>query len=144
MRISKKCQYALKAVFELAIRNSDRPLKIQQVASAQRIPVRFLEVILNELKHGGYVESRRGNDGGYILARNAEGLTVREVIEYIQGPISVAPEDDRAPFSGSQAFGELWQEVNSAVRQVCDNRTFADLAESERARRNRRVVNYSI
>ena len=76
MRISKKCQYALRAVFELAVRNTGQPVKIQQIAGAQNIPPRFLEVILNQLRHAGFVESRRGNEGGYMLAPGAEELTV--------------------------------------------------------------------
>ena len=148
MKISKKCQYALKAIFELAWRNSGEPVKTRDVADAQRISPRFTEIILNELKHGGFVESRRGNEGGYLLARNAREMTVREVVEYIEGPISVAPDaakDDReTAFPGNEAFKELWQEVNDAVCEVCDNKTFAELVEFERAKRDRHVANYSI
>ncbi len=148
MKISKKCQYALKAIFELAWRNSGEPVKTRDVADAQRISPRFTEIILNELKHGGFVESRRGNEGGYLLARNAREMTVREVVEYIEGPISVAPDaakDDReTAFLGNEAFKELWQEVNNAVCEVCDNKTFAELIEFERAKRDRCVANYSI
>jgi Rrf2 family protein len=107
-----------------------------------------MEVILNELKHGGFVESKRGNEGGYMLARNAKELTVGEVVEYVQGPISVAPDVARAPgnalFFGDEAFKQLWREVNSAVSEVCENRTFADLVEFERAKRGRCAPNYSI
>ncbi|MHC4807793.1 MAG: RrF2 family transcriptional regulator, partial [Planctomycetota bacterium] len=92
MRISKKCRYALRAIFELALRDSGQPVKIHEIAGAQNVPPRFLEVILNELRHAGFVDSRRGNGGGYMLARDAKDLTVGEVIEYIQGPISVAPD----------------------------------------------------
>ena len=148
MKISKKCQYALKAVLELARRNTGQPTKTHDIANAQRISPRFTEIILNELKHGGFVESRRGNEGGYMLARDPAELTVREVIEYIQGAISVAPEAVRdagnsASF-GNEAFKELWQEVNNAVSQVCRNKTFDDLVEFERAKRSKCVPNYSI
>ena len=148
MKISKKCQYALKAIFELAWRNSGEPVKTHDLADAQRISPRFTEIILNELKHGGFVESRRGSEGGYLLARNAREMTVREVIEYIEGSISVAPDivkdNEGAVFPGNEAFKELWQEVNNAVCEVCDNTTFADLVEFERAKRDRCVANYSI
>ena len=111
MKISKKCQYALKALFELAWRNSGKPVKTHRIAAAQRMSTRFTEIILNELKHGGFVESKRGNEGGYMLARDAESLTVREVIEYIQGPISLVPDAAKpngdASFLGNEAFREL-------------------------------------
>ena len=148
MKISKKCQYALKAVFELAWRNSGWPVKTQKIANAQQISLRFTEIILNELKHGGFVESRRGNEGGYMLARDAGDLTVREIIEHIEGPISVAPDVSKAlgnaSFLGDEAFKEFWQEVNNAVSEVCDNKTFADLVEFERAKRNKCALNYNI
>ena len=148
MKISKKCQYALKAIFELAWRNPGEPVKAHDIANAQRISPRFMEIILNELKHGGFVESRRGNEGGYLLVRDAGDLTIREVIEYIQGPVSVAPDAEKnvgnPAFLGNGAFRKLWQEVNNAVCEVCDSKTFADLVEFERAKRNRCVSNYSI
>lgn len=148
MKISKKCQYALKAVFELAWRNTGKPIKTSSIADAQRMSPRFTEIILNELKHGGYVESRRGNAGGYLLARDAASLTVREVIECIQGPISLAPEVTEgvanAAFLGNEAFRELWEQVNRAVCEVCDGRTFADLVEFERVARDSSAANYCI
>jgi len=148
MKISKKCQYALKAVFELAWRNTGEPVKTYSIADAQRMSPRFTEIILNELKHGGYVESRRGNSGGYLLARDPANLTVREVIEYIQGPISLVPEategGTNAALLGNEAFRELWEEVNRAVCEVCEGRTFADLVQFERAARDNSAVNYCI
>jgi len=148
MKISKKCQYALKALFELAWRNTDKPVRTHSIADAQRMPSRFTENILNELKHGGFVESRRGKEGGYILARDTRDLTVREVIEHVQGPISLVPDATKATgdqsFWGNEAFTELWQEVNNAVSEVCNNKTFAELVEFERDKRDKSAVNYSI
>lgn len=148
MKLSRKCQYALKAVFELAWRNTGRPVKTCRIAEAQQMSTRFTEIILNELKHGGYVESRRGNAGGYLLARDPADVTVREVIEYIQGPISLVPEategGPNVAFLGNEAFKELWQQVNDAVCEVCDGKTFADLVELERAARDSSAVNYCI
>ena len=67
MAITQKCQYALRAIYELA-RRGEGPCKIGAVAEAQGIPVRFLENILNSLKGAGFVDSARGKDGGYFLA----------------------------------------------------------------------------
>jgi len=149
MRISKKCQYALRAVFELAMRDPGLPVKIHEIAGAQNIPPRFLEVILNQLRHAGFVDSRRGKEGGYMLARAAEGLTVGEVIRYIQGPISMTTGDERkankgASFYGEYALEQLWENVNNAVSKVCDNTTFAELIEYEKAKKTASVPNYSI
>ena len=144
MKISKKCQYALKAIFELAWRDQAEPIRTQKIADAQHVSLRFMEIILNELKHGGFVESRRGNEGGYMLARDARELTVREIIEYVEGPISLAQNRDDTASVGNEAFAELWQEVNNAIGGVCDKRTFANLVEFERAKRNKCALNYSI
>ena len=144
MKISKKCQYALKAVFELAWRDQDEPIRTQKIADAQHVSLRFMEIILNELKHGGFVESKRGNEGGYMLARDAQDLTVREIVEYIEGPISLAQNSDDTASVGNEAFTELWQEVNNAVGEVCESKGFADLVEFERVKREKCALNYSI
>ena len=67
------------------------PMKIAEIAEREQIPIRFLEVILNQLKGGGFVQSRRGAEGGYRLARPADQLTVGEIMRYVDGPI--APVD---------------------------------------------------
>lgn len=149
MRIPKKCQYALRAVFELALHQPGQPMKIHEVAGAQNIPPRFLEVILNQLRHAGFVDSRRGNEGGYMLARSVEELTVGEVIRYIQGPISmITDEVERANkseyFYGDHAFKQLWDNVNNAITQVCNKTTFAELIEYEKAKKTKPVPTYSI
>jgi Rrf2 family protein len=147
MRFSKKCQYALRAVFELALRDTGQPVKIQQVAGAQNIPPRFLEVILNQLRHAGLVESRRGSEGGYMLAQAAENLTVGEIIRCIQGPIRFAVDYSNGTKGisfGDHAFAQLWQKVNGAVEGICDTTTVAELVEYERINGAACVPNYYI
>ena len=147
MKISKKCQYALKALFELAWRDTGEAVKTQSIAHAQRMSVRFTEIILNDLKHGGFVESRRGSEGGYMLARESRNIRIGEVVEYVDGPISfdAGAWGDRtdAP-AGSDAFGQFWREVNEALSQASNRRTLADLVEFENALRKHTVPNYSI
>ena len=148
MKISKKCQYALRAIFELAARNREIPVKVREIARAQRVSVRFLEVILNELKHGGFVESRRGNHGGYILSREPQELTVGEVLESVEGPISIAPNGDAYTLTGDcfgdLAFGKMWQEATIAVTQVFVSKTFAELVEYEQNQKYQNMPSYCI
>ncbi len=145
MKISKKCQYALKAVFELAWREQDEPVKTQEIADAQHISLRFIEIILNELKRGGFVVSKRGKEGGYKLAKDARRLTVLEIIEYIEGPVSLVQNDDTdAASTQNEALKEFWQEVNNAIADVCDKKTFADLVEYEQSKRSKYALNYNI
>src|SRR5712671_4490947 len=87
MNISVKGEYALKAVFDLALQKSNGdagPVKIADIARRRKIPQKFLELILAGLKQGGFVESRRGAEGGYLLARAADQITVGEVLSYIE------------------------------------------------------------
>ncbi len=144
--VSKKCRYALRALFELALRNSNEPVKIQDIASAQAIPPRFLEVILAELKHGGFVESRRGNEGGYILARPANSLAIGEVIGFLYGSFKTAkqPVYQENPLVGDYVFHRLWKNVSDSVLDIYNNTTFAEMVEQELAHREKYVSNYAI
>jgi Rrf2 family protein len=146
--VSQKCQYALRAVFELSKHYGKGPLKIAEVAEEQAIPVRFLEVILSQLKQGGFVESRRGRDGGYLLSRPPERLAVGDVIRFVEGPIGpvscVAGNPmDSCPLHGGCVFLGMWERARQAVTDVYDSTTFADLVDEER-RSGRYVPSYTI
>jgi Rrf2 family protein len=147
--ISKKCYYALRAVFELAIECSDEPVTVQEIASVQDVPQRFLEVILNELRRAGIVVSRRGNSGGYLLANGPDNTTVAEVIEAIQGPISVGTgplgqHAGGAYFCGDAAVERLWEEMNASLAGVCHGRTLTDLVDWEKCSQRAPSPDYAI
>jgi Rrf2 family protein len=148
MVVSKKCHYALRAIFELSMRNSSEPVKVNKIADAQNIPPRFLELILNQLKHAGYVESRRGKEGGYILCCDPGELTVGEIIEAVHGPIDHNDREIKSGYSGylrgDYAFSQLWDSIHSAVSTIYRNTKFADLIQLERAGSKSFVVNYAI
>ena len=88
MWVTQKCQYALRALFELAKRQGDGVVRAADIAANQAIPKRFLEVILHQLRQGGFVDSQRGKEGGFYLGRPAEAITVGEIIRFIDGPIN--------------------------------------------------------
>jgi len=144
MKISKKCQYALKAAFELAWRKNSEPISAQDIAKAQNVSVRFMEIILNELKRGGLVESKRGNEGGYALAKDAKQLNTREIIECIDGPIEVVENNNDEISNGNEAFKILWKEINNAIIKVCENNNFANLVKLEETIRNNMPLTYNI
>src|ERR1051325_8434734 len=85
MNISVKGEYALEALFDLASHRGADPVKIADIAKRRKIPQKFLELILAGLKQGGFVESRRGAEGGYFLARPANAITVGEVLRFVEG-----------------------------------------------------------
>jgi Rrf2 family protein len=132
MTVSAKCYYALRAIYALAEHHGSVPLKANEIAEQQHIPIKFLEAILSQLRGGGYVNSRRGAEGGYLLARQAERLKIGEIIRFIDGP--VAPVDcvsvsrpKVCEYPGQCPFFGFWGKVRQAISDVVDQTTFADL-----------------
>jgi len=140
MNISVKGEYALRAIFDLTLQRPGEPIKIAGIAKRQKIPQKFLELILSGLKQGGFVESRRGAEGGYLLARPAEQITVGEVFRYVEG----VKEKRSTGKQTSDPFHETWTRVEDAISAVIDRTTFADLAREWRERQNKYVPNWEI
>ncbi len=120
-----KAQYALKAVFDLSLQPPGRPVKIADIATRQHIPQKFLELILAGLKQGGFVESKRGAEGGYLLARSPDSVTVGAVMRVVEGTQGARSRGKRG---GAGPFEAMWREVDEAFSSVVDRTTFAELA----------------
>lgn len=128
MRVSAKVDYALRAMLELAAAGG--LVKGERVATAQSIPQKFLENILLDLRHAELVTSQRGMEGGYALGRPANEITVADVIRAVEGPIaSVRGErPDGLQYAGpAVALKDTWLELRSAMRDVLEGTTLADL-----------------
>ena len=124
-------------------------LGIAEIAEVQAIPLRFLEVILSQLKQGRFVTSQRGNKGGYILVSSPEELTVGEIMRFMQGPLGpvdcvTAGSKDTCPLYGDCAFLPMWEKVGAAVSDVYDNTTFQDLVNQEKQNSRKKALSYSI
>jgi len=137
--ISRKSQYALRAVLELARRAGQGPIRIQDIAGAHGIPVHSLESVLSELKKGGYVRSRRGKNGGYELTCDPAEVTVEDILLLIAGPIRIDGCTEGyvladCPQHGRCVFISLWDRAKKAVEQVCRSSTFAELLEGMEGR----------
>ncbi|MEP7352287.1 MAG: Rrf2 family transcriptional regulator, partial [Acidobacteriota bacterium] len=137
MNISVKSAYALHAIFDLAMQPAGQPVKIADIANRQEIPQKFLELILSSLKQAGFVESRRGAEGGYRLARPADQLTIGEVLRFVEQSKQNRP-------TGADAFTDLWNRVDGAVNSILDTTTFAELARRWQEEQTRYVANWSI
>ncbi|HPD13952.1 MAG TPA: Rrf2 family transcriptional regulator [Planctomycetota bacterium] len=149
MFVSQKCQYAVRAVFELSKRYGAGPVRIADIAEAQAIPARFLEVILNQLKQAGFVVSQRGSRGGYALARPPAELAVGDVIRFIEGPVgpvvcAMGSSHNECPLYGGCVFLPMWERVRSAVSGVYDQTTFQSLVEQDARRSAEYVASYAI
>ncbi|AMV37729.1 RrF2 family transcriptional regulator [Planctomyces sp. SH-PL62] len=137
MTVSAKCYYALRAIYALSEHPGPAPMKANEIAERQHIPIKFLEAILSQLKGGGFVNSRRGAEGGYRLARQPEELTVGQIIRFIDGP--VAPVDcvsqsrpKPCEYPGQCPFFGFWGRVRQAIADVVDETTFADMIAENR------------
>ncbi len=149
MNLSQKCQYAVRAVMELAKQYGQGPVAISQIATNQAIPQRFLENILNDLKPTGLIESRRGVQGGYMLAKDPAAITVGEVIRLVEGPLDpVKCTGDRnnsyCPLKENCALIHLWNRAKAAVEAVYDGVSFRDLVEEEKKLSKSSAIDYSI
>ena len=137
MNLSFKTEYALQAVFDLATQPPGEPVKIADIAQRQKIPQKFLELILASLKQGGFVESRRGAEGGYRLAKASDQITVGEVLRFIE-------ERRTGARKTSDAFTDLWSRVDAAVSAILDRTTFAELARRWKEAQTRYVPTWDI
>src|SRR5947207_5953519 len=131
MRVSAKVDYAVRAAVELAVAG-DGPVKGERIADAQEIPLKFLENILLELKHAGLVQSQRGAEGGYWLARPPEEISLAEVIRAVEGPIANVrgQRPEQVEYEGvAERLREVWIAVRANLRAVLEQVTLADLTE---------------
>ena len=132
MRFSQKTEYALRALIELGSRRDEGvPIPSRQIAERQKIPERFCEQILADLRRSGLVESQRGAAGGVRLVRDPAGVTVSEVVEVVEGPVitqaCLDPFDDEARTQAHSALQELWLDVQITIRDRLARVTLADL-----------------
>ena len=134
MRVSAKTDYAIRAALELAAAPDEKPVKGERIATAQAIPLRFLENILMQLRHAGLVDSRRGADGGYRLARPAADVTLADVIRAIDGPLAgvSGTRPESLAFEGTaEPMRDVWIAVRAALRGVLEQVTLADVVAGE-------------
>jgi len=141
MHISQKGIYAVEAVFDLAERNSPEPVRIADIARRRNIPQKFLELILASLKQAGLVQSRRGAEGGYLLARPPESITVGDVLRVIEGASGLRMEGRQQE---ENPLSDLWRRVDEAVTSVLDRTTFADLVRAWRDKQAQAVPYWEI
>lgn len=135
MRITAKVDYAVRAGTELAAHAAQHgarvPMKGEAIATAQSIPVRFLESILAELRRSGIVGSQRGSDGGYWLARPAAEVTVADIIRAVEGPLADVHGEppEEAVYDGTAVeLQRVWIATRVALREVLEATTLADIA----------------
>ena len=133
MQISRKIDYALRAVIHLARRDDRRPSSVAEIALQEGVPKKFLEKIIQDLIHHGLVRSTRGAQGGYTLAQAPEMITFKNVIEAIEGPVSinvcVGENGDGHECAKFPNCGMLWvwKEAQRRMMDLFASTTLADV-----------------
>ena len=138
MNLSKRCEYALRALSDIGIASElGRPvLQVSELAAKEKLPVKFLEQILTQLKSAGYVQSKRGKLGGYSLARRMDRIKFGAVIRLIDGPLAPIRCVSQTSYVRCSCPDEkhcglrmLMLDVRTAITRVLDRYTLADIVE---------------
>jgi len=144
MNLSKRSEYGLRALLDLAGHPPDRPVPLRELAETNRLPVKFLEQIFVTLRNAGIVHSQTGPGGGYTLGRQPESITLGEVIRALDGrlaPVGCLSQVDYEPCSCPDERSCLLRKAMTPVRQaivdVVDRTTLADVTSGRRGRTSR-------
>jgi Rrf2 family protein len=131
MHITYKGDYALKTILDLALHYGNIPVSIPDLAKRADMPIKFLEQILSDLKRGGFVESRRGKIGGYLLAKEPWEIKLGDIIRFIDGPVEpvacVHHNYEGCNDINKCIFRDIWEQVADSTSEIIDNITFEDL-----------------
>lgn len=144
-KTSQKTKYALRALVELSLLPADKPVGVRKLSQLQDIPGRFLEVILNELRQGGFVLSVRGKYGGFLLSKDPEQITVGQIIRFLEfGPDS--PETEQKDGWEGEQSAEQWllDRVDLAIADIFDSVTLQEMVIQEQKNRGAYTSNYII
>lgn len=114
------------------------PVKIADIARRQKIPQKFLELILAGLKQSGFVDSRRGAEGGYLLARPPDAITVGDVLRAVENLRS------GSRYASDNPFSDIWNRVDSATSDVLDKTSFGEIARSWQQKNTQYIPNWEI
>ena len=136
MKLSLRGEYALRAMLVLGLKYNAEVVRIQTISEHQRIPKRFLEQILNDLKSGGFVQSKRGVAGGYRLAKEPRTITLAAIVRHVEGalaPVSCVSErfyeKCSCPDESRCAIRSVMKEIREAILKVAERVTISELCE---------------
>jgi Rrf2 family protein len=136
MRISSKGDYGLRALFDLAQRYGEGPVQSDEIATRQGIPVNYLNQLLITMRRAGLIESLRGPQGGHMLARRPDGITLFDALSALEGPLlpSEPARDDLAPTQPDDhvLIDRLWDELRGRIELLLAETTLDDLCQRKR------------
>ena len=130
MKLSTKGRYGLKAMFELSINQKDGPVPLKLIARNQNISDQYLEQIFSKLRKANLVQSVRGAQGGYLLAKGANNITVGDILTVLEGPISLSDcvlDEDICENSSICVTKVVWEKIKKGIDEVVDSITLQDM-----------------
>ena len=152
--LSKKSKYGIQALLELARRYEEGPVLIADLASQHRLPKKFLELILLELKNKGILGSKKGKGGGYFLSKSPTIITLGEVLRILDGPLAPVPCVSKTAYRTCEeceheatcSIRTVMQDVRDVMTNVLDRESLADALKREEALKQKRknVAVYAI
>ena len=148
MKLSTKGKYGVKALFELALHEGAGPMSLKTIAERQGLSEHYLEQLAGPLRKAGLIVSVRGAQGGYVLSRPANQITVGDIIRVLEGPIGFtdcATEGETSPDCAADCVVHgVWEKVTQQIVNVIDSITLFDLAEQARAEQAKDNLMYQI
>lgn len=135
MRIPMKVDYGVRALVDLAQRDSEKPVRTAEIASRQSIPEPYLDQVLTVLNKFGFIRSRRGPQGGHVLARPSGEISLISVVATLEGrgaPLDCIEDASECVLSSTCAQRDVWRDVEEAMNEVLRTTTVGDLAISQR------------
>ena len=139
MKLSTKGRYGLRAIVDIAVLGEKEPAAVSAISERQDISIRYLEQLLSKLKKAGLVKSIRGAQGGYVLAGNAEDISVGDVLRALEGDLTPVDctelTDTEETCSGSKycVTKTVWKRINDSIAKTVDSIYLDELADEARA-----------
>ena len=142
MKLTAKSRYAVTALLDLALHGKDERVTLIAIADRQVISLSYLEQLFSRLRKAGLVRGMRGPGGGYLLAKSENDITIADIIEGVNEPISVrACEGDENCFNGGRCLvHDLWADLDDEISSYLSNFTLADILAQQTQVRNRQIA----
>lgn len=130
MKLSTRCRYGIHAMFDLAQNVGNGPQAIREISARQLVPEQYLEQIIGALRREGFVTSVRGAQGGYMLARPPDEISIGELLRLLEGPVLMADcilDEAACPRSGKCPSRQVWERLTGCINQMVDSITLGDM-----------------
>jgi Rrf2 family transcriptional regulator, cysteine metabolism repressor len=147
MRLSTKGEYGLLAIIDVALHSYQGPVQSFQISERQAIPKQYLDQLLLLLKRGGLIESSRGRQGGYVLARPASTITILDIVTVLEGSIenvNFIDKDSRSANPAREILRTLWGNIFTCASEILGNRTLEEICEQQRRMEKQIQIMYYI